>query len=80
MLMSEYNYEQDIEVQREEAYEEGRKFGLTEGQKLGRKEGEGVFAKLVQILMEKNRLEDLKKATEDEAYRSELLKEFHIEF
>ena len=80
MLMSEYNYEQDIEVQREEAYEEGRKFGLTEGQKLGRKEGEGVFAKLVQVLMEKNRLEDLKKATEDEAYRSELLKEFHIEF
>ena len=27
MLMSEYNYEQDIEVQREEAFEEGEKRG-----------------------------------------------------
>ncbi len=34
MLMSEYNYEQDIEVQREEAYEEGKKYGLTEGKKI----------------------------------------------
>ena len=39
MLMSEYNYEQDIEVQREEAYEEGKKSGLAEGEKLGREEG-----------------------------------------
>ena len=29
MLMSEYNYEQDIEVQREEAYEEGKQYGIT---------------------------------------------------
>ena len=46
MLMSEYNYEQDIEVQREEAYEEGKKSGLAEGrlegEKLGREEGEIV--------------------------------------
>lgn len=40
MLMSEYNYEQDIEVQREEAYEEGKKVGIETGQKLGRVEGE----------------------------------------
>ena len=31
MLMSEYNYEQDIEVQREEAFEEGQKLGKSEG-------------------------------------------------
>lgn len=28
MLMAEYNYEQDIEVQREEAYEEGKQYGI----------------------------------------------------
>lgn len=32
MLMSEYNYEQDIEVQREEAYEEGKKLGIVAGE------------------------------------------------
>ena len=67
MLMSEYNYEQDIEVQREEAYEEGRK------------DGEVSLAKLVHLLMKNNRLEDLQRVTEDADYRSELLKEFHIE-
>ena len=30
MLMSEYNYEQDIEVQREEAFEEGERLGRSE--------------------------------------------------
>ena len=71
MLMSEYNYEQDIEVQREEAYEEGRKSGIAVG--------EERYNKLVQLLIESNRLEDLKKVTEDVNYRSKLLKEFHIE-
>ena len=36
MLMSEYNYEDDIAEQREEAYEEGKKAG----RELGKKEGE----------------------------------------
>lgn len=30
MLMSEYNYEDDIAEQREEAYEEGKKLGIAE--------------------------------------------------
>ena len=83
MLMSEYNYEQDIEVQREEAYEEGKKSGLVEGrlegERLGREEGEAAFAKLVQFLMNNNRLDDLKKVIEDSKYRKALLKEIHIE-
>ena len=37
MLMSEYNYEQDIEVQREEAFEEGERLGRKEGEKRGQK-------------------------------------------
>ena len=32
MLMSEYNYEDDIAEQREEAYEEGKKLGILEGE------------------------------------------------
>ena len=40
MLLDEYDYETDIEVQREEAREEGRKQGREEGQKKGREEGQ----------------------------------------
>ena len=39
MLMAEYDYETDIEVQREEAMEKGYDSGLIEGEKIGRKSG-----------------------------------------
>ena len=39
MLLDEYDYETDIEVQREEAREEGRKLGREEGRMQGREEG-----------------------------------------
>ena len=39
MLLDEYDYETDIEVQREEAREEGRKQGREEGREEGRKQG-----------------------------------------
>lgn len=35
MLMSEYNYEDDIAEQREEAYEEGKKLGILAGEIMG---------------------------------------------
>lgn len=66
MLMSEYNYEQDIKVQREEAFEEG--------QKLGQK----CMAKLIRILVEDNRFDDLKKASEEPDYLEKLLREFDL--
>ena len=71
MLMSEYNYEQDIEVQREEAYEEGKK--------IGREEGERALSRLIELLLADNRLDDLKRITEDADYRERLLKELQIE-
>ena len=40
MLIAEYDYETDIEVQREEAYEEGERAGRIEGERAGRIEGE----------------------------------------
>ena len=71
MLMSEYNYEQDIEVQREEAYEEGKKSGLAEG----RLEGEIALARVIQFLIDHNRFDDLKRVGEDSDYRKVLLEE-----
>lgn len=71
MLMSEYNYEQDIEVQREEAFEEG--------EKLGRKEGQKLFAALVEKLIEAGRSEDVIKAVQDFELCEKLYQEYDIE-
>ena len=71
MLMSEYNYEQDIEVQREEAFEEGKK--------LGRKEGQKLFAALVEKLIEAGRSEDVIKAAQDFELCEKLYQEYDIE-
>ena len=45
MLTAEYDYETDLEVQREEAYEEGEKFGRKQGEKIGREQGEKIGRK-----------------------------------
>ena len=42
MLTAEYDYETDLEVQREEAYEEGEKIGRKQGEKIGREQGEKI--------------------------------------
>lgn len=57
MLMSEYNYEQDIEVQREEAFEEGERAGREKEQKR--------FAALTTKLIEAGRSEDIIKAAQN---------------
>ena len=59
MLIAEYDYETDIEVQREEAYEEGERAGRIEGERTGRIEGErtgrseGELFKLVKMTVKK---------------------------
>lgn len=66
MLMSEYNYEQDIEVQREEAFEEGEK------------RGQKRFAALAEKLIEADRSEDVIKAAQDFELCEKLYQEYDI--
>ncbi len=66
MLMSEYNYEQDIEVQREEAFEEGEK------------RGQKRFAALAERLIEADRSEDVIKAAQDFELCEKLYQEYDI--
>ena len=40
MLKAEYDYELDIQVQREEAYEQGEEAGRQQGEAIGRQQGE----------------------------------------
>lgn len=75
MLMSEYNYEDDIAEQREEAYEEGKRDGIATGKELGKEEGEIALARVIQFLIDHNRFDDLKRVGEDSDYRRVLLEE-----
>ena len=49
--------------------------GKIEGKTEGRAEGENRLAKLVQVLMDNGRNEDLKKALSDQSYREQLYME-----
>ena len=42
MLKAKYDYELDIQVQREEAYEQGEEVGRQQGEKIGRQQGEAI--------------------------------------
>ena len=62
---------------REEGLAEGREEGLAEGLARGRKTLKRMQL-LNQKLLQDNRIEDLKKATVDEAYLEKLMEEYNI--
>lgn len=82
MLTAEYDYEMDIEVQREEAFENGKELGLKNGRESGLQEGEELgkhrlnqlYAKLIEL----NRDEDVIKAIQDADYREKLFQELKL--
>ena len=55
-----------------------KKSGWREGEKYGRQKGMDRFARLSILLLKENHQEQLLKASEDEAYREELFKKYHI--
>ena len=69
----------DLPAARRKAQEEGMKQGMKqgreEGMKQGRNEGEERMARLVRILIEENRMEDLQRAVADCRYREKLYQE-----
>lgn len=82
MLMSEYNYEDDIVEQREEAYEEGKKagkeLGLSEGRNLGILAGEERYSKLLIKLTEEGKTNEILKVAQDSELREKLYKEYGL--
>lgn len=82
MLMSEYNYEDDIAEQREEAYEEGKKagkeLGLSEGRNLGILAGEERYSKLLIKLTEEGKTNEILKVAQDSEFREKLYKEYGL--
>lgn len=54
----------------------GKEEGWKEGQKFGLEKGENRFASLTSMLLSANRMNDLKKAAEDEVFRNSLYQEY----
>ena len=74
MLMSEYNYEQDIEVQREEAYEEGERVGIRKGITVG----EERYSKLLIKLSKEGKTEQILEVANNPEFREQLYKKYGI--
>ena len=90
MLTAEYDYETDIEVQREEAFANGKELGKIMGEKSGLEKGRAIGEKsgiekgkekinqLYTKLKELDRNEDILRAIEDSGYQEKLLEEFGL--
>lgn len=61
-----------------EGLAEGRAEGRVEGLAEGRAEGEERYNRLVEKLLASDRIDDLRKASEDQAYRNALFDEFRV--
>ena len=83
----EYDEQRQMELARKGAIEEGREEGIKEGIKEGRKkgiregrqEGEKLFAALTELLLGDGRMDDLKRAVQDERVRKALYEEYDLE-
>ena len=73
-LTAEYDREEDIRVNRKEAYAEGEE----KGKEIGREEGEDLINELNSKLIADDRFHDLKKAAVDREYQKKLLQEYSL--
>ena len=69
-------YEYDEELHFRTLIEEGREQGLKLGLAQGLERGESRLNKLYSILIDLDRIDDLKRATQDKAYQEQLMIEF----
>lgn len=57
----------------------GEELGLRRGEELGLRRGEERLSELIDILIKENRIEDIKKVTQDSEYRQTLYLRYRIE-
>ena len=76
--MEEQRIREEDEVTVCELFDQYVRQGRAEGEAKGRAEGENRFAKLVKMLMDDGRVEDLKRAVSDQMYREQLYLEVNL--
>ena len=67
-----------IQCEARERYYRDWRSEIRAGEERGEERGEARFSQLTSILLKENRLEDLKRATEDEDYLTRLFSEFEL--
>lgn len=78
MLLEEFDVDKYERSLKNEGIEIGMQRGLEQGTKYGQQIERERISKLTCILLEQNRLTDLKRSAEDFEYQQQLLKEFDI--
>ena len=62
----------------QEGFQKGKLEGIQEGIQKGKLEGANIIIRLYEILLNEGSMDKLKRATQDETYRYELLKEYDL--
>ena len=70
--------DEGVERGRKEGLQKGIQQGIQEGIQKGKLEGVNLVSRLYEILLNEGSMDKLKRATKEEAYRYELLKEYHL--
>ena len=70
--------DEGVERGRKEGIQKGKLEGIQEGIQKGKLEGANIIVRLYEILLNEGSMDKLKRATKDEAYRYELLKEYDL--
>ena len=70
---------EEMEMEKEAARELGLAEGRTQGLAEGRAEGRSSMARLIDKLLEENRIEDCKRIAKDPEFCQHLMEEFGIE-
>lgn len=70
MLLTKYDEKEFIQI----TYQEGLEKGLEKG----REEERSRINQLYKLLLEQERMDDIKKAIHDKAFQEELLEKFHL--
>ena len=74
MSIYEYDQEEHIRLEREDAFEDGRKLG----RELGREEGENRLGKLIKVLLEEGLTDIAKLVATDETVRVDYYSKYNI--
>lgn len=69
---------QILDYEAKDIRNKGIQIGITIGKEAGKQEGEEIALKLIQLLIEQGRTEDITRASTDPEARHELYKEFHL--
>ena len=78
MSIYEYNEEEHMRMEREDAFEDGKKEGREEGLALGHKSGQEQTIKLISQMLSDGLADQLSRLAKEPAFFEEMLKKYNL--